>query len=326
MREITYARAIREALAQEMRRDPNVFCMGEDIALYGGAFKVTEGLLDEFGPERVRNTPISEGSITGVATGAAMLGMRPVLELMFCDFLALAADQILNHAAKFRHVYGQQVRVPLTIRTPSGGGRGYGPTHSQSLETWFMRVPGLKIACPASSADAKGLLTTAIRDDNPVLFIENKMLYSLKGDVPEGEHLVPFGKAAILRRGDDLTIAAYSRMSVESLKAASILAGEGISAEVIDLRTLCPLDVDTVVASAQRTGRLLIVEEGTITCGLGAELGFRVFERIWDYLECPPRRLACPDVPIPCNTKLEAAILPSAVKIVDEARAMMEAG
>jgi len=324
MRTITYAEAIREALAEEMRRDESVFLIGEDIALYGGAFKLTKGLVDEFGPERVRNTPISEASFVGVSTGASMLGMRPVVEIMFCDFLALAADQILNHAAKYRYMYGKQVKVPLTIRAAAGAGRAYGPTHSQSLESWFMHVPGLKIACPSNPADAKGLLKTAIRDDNPVLFIENKVLYSAKGEVPEGEYLTPLGSAQVLREGADVTIASYSRMVVESLKAAAELQDQDISAEVIDLRTLCPLDSDSVVESAKRTGRLLIVEEGTLTCGLGAELGFRAFEQAWDYLECPPRRLACPDVPIPCNPKLEALAIPSAQSIAAAAQQMFE--
>jgi len=310
MRELYYSHALREALIEEMERDERVFLLGEDLGAYGGAFKVTQGLLERFGPERVRDTPISENSIVGVATGAAVLGMRPVAEIMFMDFLALAMDQLVNHAAKFYYMYGQQRPIPLVVRTPAGGGRGYGPTHSQSLEAWLLHTPGLKIACPATPADAKGLLKTAIRDDNPVMFIENKLLYGQKGEVPAGEYLVPFGQARIAREGEHVTLVTYSRMVGEAEAAAAMLAEQGVELEVIDLRTLCPLDLDTVLASVAKTGRVALVEEGTCTGGVGAELGLRIVEQAFFDLEAPLLRIAGADVPIPCSTVLEKAVLP----------------
>lgn len=318
MSERSFAEAVREAIVEEMRRDENVFLLGEDIARYGGAFKVTRNIIDEFGPARVKNTPISEGGFVGVAIGAALLGARPIVEIMFMDFILLALDQIVNQAAKFRYVYGKQAKVPIVVRTPGGGGRSYGPTHSQSLEAHFMHTPGIKIAAPSNPADAKGLLKTAVRDDNPVLFLESKVLYPFKDDVPDGEHLVEFGKADILREGDDVTIVAWSRMVHEALKAANALEGQEISAEVIDLRTLVPLDEEAIVESAKRTGRVVIVEEGTRTAGVAAEIGFRIFERVYDYLEAPIHRVTCPDIPVPCSPLLEKAALPSAERIASE--------
>jgi len=315
MKTLTFAEAIREAICEEMIRDENVFLMGEDIAVYGGAFKVTKDIVKEFGPRRVRNTPISEGSFVGVAVGASLLGARPIVEIMFMDFIILAMDQLINHAAKFHYVYGAQAKVPLVIRTPGGGGRCYGPTHSQSLETYFLKAPGFRVVAPSNPADAKGLLKTSVRDDNPVIFLESKVLYPLKGDVPDGEYSVPFGKARVLIEGEDVSIVVYSRMVWEAHRAAAALAEEGISAEVIDLRTLNPLDIETVVASAQKTGRLVIVEEGTRTCGLAAEIGFQVFERAYDYLDAPIRRVTGADVPVPCSHVLEEAALPNAAKI-----------
>ena len=312
---LTFGQAIREAIVEEMRRDPAVILMGEDIASYGGAFKVTRDMVKEFGPARVRNTPISEGGFVGVAIGASLLGTRPIVEIMFMDFIILAMDQLFNQAAKFHYVYGKQARVPIVIRTPGGGGRSYGPTHSQSLEAHFMHVPGIKIAAPSNPADAKGLLKTAVRDDNPVLFVESKVLYSLKGEVPEGEHLLPFGQARIARPGADATIIAYSRMVNESLLAAQRLAKDGIEAEVIDLRTLNPLDDQTIIESAKRTGKVVIVEEGVRTCGVAAVIGFRIFEQIYDYLDAPIQRVAAPDFPVPCSPVLERAALPDAAKI-----------
>jgi pyruvate/2-oxoglutarate/acetoin dehydrogenase E1 component len=315
MREITFAQAIREAIVEEMRRDPAVILMGEDIARYGGAFKVTRDIIKEFGPERVRNTPISEGGFVGVAIGAGLLGTRPIVEIMFMDFIVLAMDQIFNQAAKFHYVYGEQARVPIVIRTPGGGGRSYGPTHSQSLEAHFMHVPGIKIAAPSNPHDAKGLLKTAVRDDNPVLFLESKVLYPLKGDAPEGEYLVPFGEARIARAGADATVVAYSRMVGESLLAAHRLAKDGIEVEVVDLRTLSPLDEKTIIDSAKRTGKVVVVEEGVRTCGVAAEIGFRIFEQIYDYLDAPILRVTAPDIPVPCSPVLERAALPDAAKI-----------
>ncbi|MBI3921836.1 MAG: alpha-ketoacid dehydrogenase subunit beta [Armatimonadetes bacterium] len=324
MREIFYSHAIREAIAEEMERDPSVFMLGEDIAEYGGAFKVTQGLSDRFGKERIRNTPISENSFVGVATGAALLGFRPIVDIMFQDFITLAMDQITNHATKIHYMYGGQMKVPLVIRTPAGGGRCYGPTHSQSLEAWFMHIPGLKVAAPATAYDAKGMLKSAIRDDNPVVFVESKLLYGQKGPVPEEEYLVPLGEARVIREGEDVTLIAYSRMTVESEKAARVLEQEGISCEVLDLRTLAPLDMGKVSDSVVKTGRAVIVEEGCLTNGVGAEVSARITESCFDYLNAPIRRVAALDVPVPCADSLERAALPDAGKIVTTVRRLLE--
>ena len=324
MRELTFAEAVREALVEEMERDERVILMGEDIAVYGGAFKVTRDFVDQFGPERVINTPISEGGFTGVAIGASLLGLRPVVEIMFMDFIILAMDQLVNQAAKFHWVYGEQARVPLVVRTPGGGGRSYGPTHSQSLEAFFVRTPGIKVVAPSNPADAKGLLKTAIRDDNPVLFLESKVLYAQKGEVPDGEHLVPFGQARVLRPGNDVTLVAYSRMANEALLAAQRLADDGVDAEVVDLRSLSPLDSETVLESVRHTGRAVLVEEGNRTCGICAEIGFQIAEKVYDYLEAPLRRVTTPDIPVPCGSELEAAALPNASKIAAAAKDLTE--
>lgn len=316
--EVMYtSRAIREALAEEMRRDPAVFCIGEDIAGYGGSFKVTVGLAEEFGPERVVNTPISENSIVGLSVGAALCGMRPVAEIMFMDFITLAMDQLVNHAAKFHFMYAGEARVPLVVRTPSGSGRGYGATHSQTLDTWFLSVPGLKVVAPWSPADTKALLKTAIRDDNPVLFIENKQLYARQGPVPLGEHLLPFGRANVVREGGDVTIVAYSRMVDPALTAAEALGEAGIAAEVVDLRSLQPLDDATLVESVAKTGRVVLVEEGVRQGGVMAEVACRILDGAFDYLEAAPVRLGAGFSPIPCAEELERALLPSAQDIAD---------
>jgi len=320
MREIPYWQALQEALREEMERDAGVFLIGEDIGVYGGAFGVTRGMLADFGAERVRCTPVSEAAIVGTAIGAALTGMRPVAEIMFMDFLTLAMDQLANHAAKFHYVYGPQARVPLVLRTPAGGWRSYGPTHSQSLEGWFLHVPGVKIAVPSTPADAKGLLKTAIRDDNPTLFVEHKLLYAASGPVPDGEHCVPFGVAAIRRAGTDVTLVAYSYLAGVALTAAEELAAEGISAEVIDLRTLAPLDTDTIVASVQKTGRLVTIEEGHRTGGVGAEIAAQIAEHAYQYLDAPIRRVAAHDVPIPFSHPLEQIVLPSCASIVRTVR------
>jgi len=320
MRELTYWQALQEALQQEMRRDPRVFLLGEDIGAYGGAFGVTRGLLAEFGPERVRCTPISEATIVGAATGAAVTGMRPVVEIMFMDFLTLTMDQLANHAAKFRYMYGPQAHVPIVIRTPAGGGRSYGATHSQSLEAWFLHVPGLKVVAPATPADAKGLLLTAIRDDNPVLFVEHKLLYANTGPVPDEDEPIVIGEAAVRREGQDVTIVAYSFHLGMALQAAEDLAPHGIDAEVIDLRSLVPLDTETIVGSVRKTGRLVCVEEGTRTGGVGAEIAARVAEHAYEYLDAPIRRIAAPDIPIPFSPPLEQAALPTREVIVRTVR------
>ena len=315
MPELYYSHAIRQALEEELERDPAVILLGEDIAEYGGAFKLTEGIVERFGPERVRNTPISENGFVGVAVGAALTGLRPVVEIMFMDFITLAVDQLVNHAAKFRYMYGEQAKVPLVVRCPAGAGRSYGPTHSQSLERYFFATPGIKVAAPATAADAKGLLKAAIRDDDPVVFIESKLLYGRRGEVPEGDHTVPFGEARVLREGGDVVIVAYSRMVEEALKAAEALSAHEIAAEVIDLRTLAPLDMDTVAASVEKCGRGVVVEEGWQTGGIGAELCTQIMERCFDYLDAPLRRVAALDVPVPCSDVLEKAATPDWEKI-----------
>ena len=318
MRTISYTEALREALAEELARDPTVFLLGEDIGCYGGAFGITRGLRDTFGPDRVINTPISELSFVGAAVGASLVGSRPVVEIMFMDFIVLAMDQLVNQAAKLLYVFGDQANCPLVVRAVAGGGRSYGPTHSQSLEAWFMHTPGLKVVAPATPADAKGMLKTAIRDDNPVIFIEHKMLYGQKGRVPGGrDTTVPFGKARVATKGTDVTLVAWSWMAIEAEAAAHELARHGIKAQTIDLRSLCPLDMEPVVDSVKKTGRLVIVEEGTRTCGISAEIGFQVFECVYDYLHAPIQRVTTPDIPISASPVLERAAIPDRQRIVD---------
>jgi len=324
MAELYFSHAIRQALEEEMERDSSVILIGEDIAEYGGAFKVTQDIVSRFGPERVINTPISENSMVGVCVGAAMTGFRPVTEMMFMDFITLAMDQIVNHAAKFRAIYGDQCRVPIVIRCPAGAGRGYGPTHSQSLEPWFVHTPGLKVVAPATAADAKGLLKSAIRDDDPVIFLESKLLYGQKGDVPEGEHLVPLGRARVAREGTDLSIIAYGRLVHEALRAADELLADDVSVEVVDLRTLKPPDVEAIARSVSKTGRVVIAEESHRMCGIGAEIGFLILEQCFDVLDAPPRRVAFDDIPIPCAESLERAAMPDWRKILAQARYILD--
>jgi pyruvate/2-oxoglutarate/acetoin dehydrogenase E1 component len=314
MSEIYYSDALRQALREEMERDDDVFLLGEDIASYGGAFGVTRGLSLDFGEERVRNTPISEGSFVGVAVGAALMGMRPVVEIMFMDFITLAFDQIVNHAAKFSFIYGEP--VPMVVRTPSGGRRGYGPTHSQSLETIVASVPGVKVVVPSNPFDAKGLLKSSIRDNNPVLFVECKTLYQMRGEVPDNDYTVPIGKAAVVREGKDVTVVSYSYMVHEALKAAEALEEKGIGVEVIDLRTLKPLDIDTVVGSVEKTGRLVVAEETNACAGIAGEIAINVFERAYFCLDAPIKRVAGAEVPVPASPVLERAALPGAEDII----------
>jgi len=324
MNEITYAQAIKDALCEEMRRDPTVFLLGEDIGAYGGAFGVTRGMLEEFGPERIRDTPISEAAITGAAVGAAMTGMRPVMEIMFSDFMTIAMDQLVNQAAKARYQFGGQAKVPMVLRAPEGSGTGAAAQHSQSPESWILNVPGLKVVAPSTPADAKGLLKAAIRDDNPVVFLEQKLLYRKKGPVPDGEHVIPLGVADVKRGGDDITIITYGRMVERCLEAAGELAAERIEAEVIDLRSLRPLDTDTLVASAKRTGRVLIVHEACRFGGFGGEIAAAIGESEAFYrLDAPIRRLAGRDVPIPYNKHLEAGVVPTAELIARTVREMV---
>ncbi len=317
MREISYRDALREALREEMIRDPTVFLIGEDIGRYwGGAFKVTKGLAEEFGDERVRDTPISENAIIGVAVGAAITGMRPVAEIMFGDLTALAMDQIANQAAKIRYMFGGQAKVPLVIRTPFGGGVNIAAHHSQSLEAWFMHVPGLQVVVASTPYDAKGLLKTAIRNDNPVVFCEHKLLYPLTGHVPEEEYTIPFGVADVKREGTDVTVVATLYMVHKALAAAETLAKEGISVEVVDPRTLVPLDKETITESVRKTGRVVIVTEDCKTAGVSAELAALIAEEALDYLDAPIKRVTTFDVPIPFSPPLENFVIPDEKRII----------
>jgi pyruvate/2-oxoglutarate/acetoin dehydrogenase E1 component len=325
--ELTYLEAVREALTQEMRRDPEVFLLGEDIGVYGGAFGVTRGMLEEFGAERVRDTPISEAAIAGTATGAALMGMRPVMEIMFMDFLTISMNQLVNQAAKIRFMFGGKASIPMVIRAPAGSGTGAAAQHSQSLEAWFVHVPGIKVVAPATPYDAKGLLVTAIRDNNPVLFMEHKLLYRTKGPVPEEAYTIPLGSAEVKRQGRDLTVLAYSAMVPRALEAAEHLATEGIEVEVVDLRSLKPLDRQTIIGSVSRTGRVLIVHEAPQTGGFGGELAAVVTEsEAFDYLDAPLCRLGGRDIPIPYNRTLERSTVPQVEDIVASARHLAREG
>jgi pyruvate dehydrogenase E1 component subunit beta len=313
---ITYREALNQALREELDRDERVFIMGEEVGYFGGAFKVTDGLIATYGEKRVRDTPISELSIVGAGVGAAMGGLRPVVELMTINFGLLAIDQIVNTAAKARYMFGGQTKVPLVIRAPQGGGHQLGAQHSQSLEAYFVHCPGIRVALPATPADAKGLLKYAVRQEDPVMFLEHESLYGIKGEVPEGEYLVPFGKANVVREGKDVTIVAYSKTVHDALKAAEILENQGTDAEVIDLRTLNPLDIATVIESVKKTARAVVVYEGWLTGGAGAEVASQIYEAAFDDLDAPVQRVASADVPMPYNRHLEAAALPSPEKIV----------
>jgi pyruvate dehydrogenase E1 component beta subunit len=318
MAELRYRDALNTALREELRRDERVILMGEDIGVFGGAFKVTSGLLEEFGEARIRDTPISENTIVGVGVGAAMTGLRPVVELMTINFSLLAFDQIVNHAAHIHYMFGGQARVPLVVRMPQGAGHQLGPTHSHCLEALFVHVPGLLVAAPASAADAKGLLKTAIRDDNPVIFIEHESLYGVRGEVPDDEQqLVPFGVARTVREGSDVTIVGVSRMARTAERAADTLAAEhGVQAEVIDPRTLRPLDLDTILASVGRTNRCVIVEEGWPHSGVGANLAALIGEQGFDDLDAPVQRVTGADIPMPYTKPLEDIAYPHEPQVV----------
>ena len=316
MREIEYREAIREAVIEEMDKDKSVFLIGEDIGVYGGAFRAYKGFLEKYGPERVVNTPISEIGIVGAGVGAALTGQRPIAEIMFIDFTTLAMDQIVNQAAKIRYMTGDSLNVPMVIRTQGGAGRGVAAQHSQSLEAWFYHVPGLKVVMPATSYDVKGLLKTAIRDDNPVVFLEHKMIYLIKGEVPEEEYTIPFGVADIKREGSDITIVAYSNMLFKSLEAAKELEKEGVSCEIVDPRTLVPLDIDTIVESVKKTGRLVVVTEACKRGSVASDISAKVTEKAFDWLDAPVKIVAGLNTPIPYNSTLEQASIPHTKDII----------
>jgi 2-oxoisovalerate dehydrogenase E1 component beta subunit len=315
----TYLEAIREGLWEEMERDPNVFLLGEDIGVYGGAFKVTAGFIEHFGEKRVVDTPISEAAIAGAAIGAGLMGLRPVAEMQFADFITCGFDQIVNFAAKCRYRWG--AAVPMVVRAPSGGGIHGGPFHSQNPEMWFVRTPGLKVVAPATAYDAKGLIKSAIRDNDPVIFFEHKGLYrKIKEELPADEFTVPIGQAKVVREGRDLTIVTYGAMVWVALEAAEKLAEEGASVEVVDLRTLVPLDRDTVCESVRKTSKVLLLHEDTRTGGMAGELAATITETVWEYLDGPILRVTAPDTPVPYSPPLEEAFLPNCGKVVEKAR------
>jgi len=323
MSQIYYRQAIRDALREEMRRDERVFLLGLDIGRFGGTYKATQGLWEEFGDERVRDTPLSEAAIAGAAVGAAMTGMRPVAEIMYMDFITIALDQIANQAAKLTYMSGGQARIPVVFRTQEGAGRSSAAQHAQSLEAWVAHIPGLKVVLPATPYDAKGLLKTAIRDDSPVVFIEHKLLYGIKGEAPDEEYLIPFGQARVAREGTDVTVVALSRMVLKALEAAEELAREGISVEVIDPRTVAPLDLETILASVEKTGRLIVTHEGYTRCGVGAEIATQVVEHAMHALKRPPRRVCGRNVPIPFAPVMENYVIPQAADLVKAVRELM---
>ena len=321
MREITFLEAIREALRQEMKLDEKVFILGEDVGAFGGCFGVTAGLLEEFGKERVRDTPISESAIMGAALGSALMGLRPVPELMFIDFTPVCMDYLTNQAPKVRYMCGGQVeKLPLVVRTTSGGWIRAAGQHSQSLEGWFTQVPGLKVVMPGTPYDAKGLLTAALRDNNPVLFIEHKVLYGMEGPVPEKEYVVPLGKAEVKREGSDITLISYSLMLQKTLAAAEELAVAGINAEVVDLRTISPLDHDTLAQSVQKTHKAVVIQEAYESAGVASQVIKSLMESSFDYLDAPIKTVAAPDTVIPFSPPLEDAMLPDEAKIVKAAK------
>jgi pyruvate dehydrogenase E1 component beta subunit len=326
-REISYLEAVREAMVQEMRRDPDVFLMGEDVGAYGGAFGVSRGMLEEFGPERIRETPISEAVIAGAAAGAALMGMRPIAEIMFMDFITISMNQLVNQAAKIRFMFGGKASIPMVMRAPAGSGTGAAAQHCQSLEALFMNVPGIKVVAPSTPYDVKGLLLTSIRDNNPIVFMEHKLLYRTKGPVPEESYTIPLGQAEVKREGRDLTVIAYSIMVPRALEAAEQLAAEGIDLEVVDPRSLKPLDERTIVESVSKTGRVLIVHESPVTGGVGGEIAAVIAaSEAFDFLDAPIRRLAGRNVPIPYNRTLERAAVPQVEDIVAAARTLAQEG
>lgn len=323
MARITMREAISQALWEEMERDPQVFILGEEVGVWGGSYAVTRGFYDHFGEKRVRDTPIAESAIVGAAIGAALTGLRPVAEIMTINFAFVAMDMIVNQAAKLHSMFGGQMRVPLVIRTPGGGGRQLGATHSQTPDAIFAHFPGLKVVSPGTPADAKGLLKAAIRSDNPVLYIENATTYQMRGEVPEGDYIIPIGKSNVAREGKDVTIVSYSKMLQAALKAADELSKQGVEAEVIDLRTLRPLDMEPVIESFKKTNRAVIAEEGWLSYGVGAEVAARIYEQAFDYVDAPIRRVAQKEVPLPYNRELEQLALPNEADIITAVKEVM---
>ncbi|HEU0141294.1 MAG TPA: alpha-ketoacid dehydrogenase subunit beta [Bryobacteraceae bacterium] len=318
----TYLEAIREGIWEEMERDPNVFVIGEDIGIYGGAFKITAGMLDHFGEKRIVDTPISESAIVGAAIGAGMMGLRPVAEMQFADFITCGFDQIVNFAAKCRYRWGAS--VPIVVRAPSGGGIHGGPFHSQNPEAWFVHTPGLKVIAPSTAYDAKGLVKSAIRDNDPVIFFEHKALYRrVKEDLPQEDYTVPIGKARVFREGSDLSIITYGAMVYVAEEAATELEKEGISLEIVDLRTLLPIDEETVLESVRKTSRVILLHEDTLTGGIGGEIAARIGEKAFEYLDAPVMRIAAPDTPVPYSPPLEEAFLPNTQKVLEKARQLL---
>ena len=322
-RVIFFNQALREAVDEEMQRDPNVFVIGEEIGVWGGAYKVTEGLLEKYGPTRIVDTPISEALIAGAAVGAAITGLRPIAEFMYSDFMGIAMDQIVNQAAKNRYMFGGKATLPIVYRAATGAGIGNAAQHTQSLEAWFTHIPGLKVVTPSNAYDAKGLLKAAIRDNNVVVFLEHKALYASRGNVPEGEYLVPLGVSELKRTGTDLTIVSYSRQVVFALQAAEQLASEGIEVEVVDLRTLYPMDISTAIASVQKTNRALVVHEAVQFGGFGGEIASQIQEQAFDYLDAPVVRLAAMHSPVPFSEPLEFGSFPSVERIVESAKGLL---
>jgi pyruvate dehydrogenase E1 component beta subunit len=323
MAQITYREALNQALREELERDERVFIMGEEVGYFGGAFKVTDGLLAVFGEKRVRDTPISELTIVGAGIGAAMGGLKPIVELMTVNFALLAMDQIVNNAAKIHYMFGGHAKVPMLIRAPQGAGHQLGAQHSQSLEAYFLHCPGVRVVLPATPADAKGLLKSCVRQDDPVVFLEHESLYGVKGEVPDDDYLVPLGKANVMRGGKDVTLISYSKCVYDSMAAADALENQGIDTEVIDLRSLNPLDVATVLESVRKTGKAIVVYEGWRTGGAGAEIVAQIQEAAFDHLDAPVERVATLDTPIPYNARLERAALPSPAQIIEVAERML---
>lgn len=323
MSNMTFAQAIKDAHVVEMERDPNIYVAGEDVGVFGGCFGVTAGLLEQFGAKRVKDTPITESAIVGTAVGAACVGLRPVIEMMFVDFIGVALDQLYNQAGKMKYMFGGKAKIPMVMRTACGAGIGAAAQHSQCLEALFMHLPGLKVVMPSTPYDAKGLLIEAIRDDNPVVFLEHKMLYAMEGEVPEEAYSIPFGQADIKREGKDVTVVATANMVHTALGAAEKLAAEGISLEVVDPRTLCPLDGETIFASVKKTHRLVILHEEVKFAGSGAEIAAQVAEEAFDYLDAPILRVAAPFCPVPFSPPLEKAFIPSEQQLIDAVRKVM---